>query len=126
MHDGSIYLQNAGLVVKPEGHTILVVEATCELDDYKWRGSDGYKSEIIADLEEENICCAEDIVDWKLMRSPYGYPIYTNGFDAHLEQIQEWIDEQFGLSSTGRQGGFCYPAMHTAMQMGKDVAESVM
>lgn len=118
--------KNAGSIVKPDGNTILIVESTCELDDYKWQGSDGYKKEIIADLEEENICQAEDIVSWNLMRSPYGYPIYTNGFDNHLNQLQAWIDQQSNLNSTGRQGGFCYPAMHTAMQLGKNAAQEII
>ncbi len=114
--------KNAGLVVKPHDHTILVIEATCELDDYKWRGTEDYKNEIIVGLEEESICREEDIVSWNLMRSPHGYPIYTNGFDTHLDELQAWIDQEQNLTSTGRQGGFCYPAMHTAMQLGKDAA----
>jgi protoporphyrinogen oxidase len=118
--------KNAGLIVNPEGHTILIVESTCELDDYKWQGSDRYKNEIITDLVEENICLADEIVSWNLMRSPHGYPIYTNGFDTYLDQIQAWIDQQSNLSSTGRQGGFCYPAMHTAMQLGKDAAKEII
>lgn len=118
--------KNAGLVVKPEGHTILIVEATCELDDDKWLGSDNYKKEIVRDLVDENICVENEIVEWNLMRSANGYPIYTNGFDTHLAEIQTWIDQQSNLRSTGRQGAFCYPAMHSAMQLGKTAADEII
>lgn len=118
--------KNAGLIVKPDGHTMLIVESTCEIDDYKWVGSDEYKKEVIHDLEDEGICEADEIIEWNLMRSAHGYPIYTNGFDAHLAEIQTWIDEQNNLSSTGRQGAFCYPAMHSAMQLGKNTADEII
>jgi protoporphyrinogen oxidase len=118
--------KNAGMIVKPDHHTILIVESTCEIDDYKWQGSERYKDEIIVGLGEEHLCQADEIINWNLMRSPYGYPIYTNGFDAHLEKLNTWIDQQSQLSSTGRQGAFCYPAMHTAMQLGKSTAQEVI
>ncbi len=118
--------KNAGLVVNPKGNTILIVESTCEQGDYRWVGSEKYKQEIVRDLVDEKICEENDIVEWNLMRSLHGYPIYTNGFDTHLTEIQTWIDEQKNLSSTGRQGAFCYPAMHNAMQLGKDAAGEII
>jgi protoporphyrinogen oxidase len=118
--------KNAGMIVKPDHHTILIVESTCEIDDYKWQGSDRYKNEIIAGLEEEHLCQSDEIISWNLMRNPNGYPIYTNGFDTHLEKLNTWIDQQSQLISTGRQGAFCYPAMHTAMQLGKIAAQKVI
>lgn len=118
--------KNAGMIVKPDHHTILIVESTCEIDDYKWQGSEGYQKEILAGLEEEHLCQADEIISWNLMRNLNGYPIYTNGFDTHLEKLNTWIDQQSQLSSTGRQGAFCYPAMHSAMQLGKSAAQEVI
>ncbi len=118
--------KNAGLEVRPEGHSVLTIESTCELNDYKWNGSERYKEEIVAGLLEEGLCDEVDILSWNLMKTPYGYPVFTNGFDSHLAMLQSWIDDQSCLSSVGRQGGFCYPAMHTAMQLGKDAAKDVL
>ncbi len=118
--------KNAGFVVNPQDHTILIVESTCDIEDYKWHGSDQFRQEIIAGLEEEQLCSAEEIISWNHMRSPNGYPIFTNGFDTHLEKLNTWINQQSQLISTGRQGAFCYPAMHSAMQLGKIAAQEVI
>jgi protoporphyrinogen oxidase len=118
--------KNAGVIVQPSHQTILIVESTCEIDDYKWLGTDRFKDEIIADLADEELCYSHEIVSWNLMRNPNAYPIYTNGFDTHLEKFTAWIEQQSTLSSTGRQGAFCYPAMHSAMQLGKMTAQQVI
>jgi len=118
--------KNAGLQVKPANHTLLIIEATCEVDDYKWNGTEKYQQEITRDLALEGICEETDMIEWKLLRNPHGYPIYTNGFEDHLEQIQAWIAAQPSLTSTGRQGGFCYPGMHTAMRLGKSSATDII
>lgn len=118
--------KNAGLEVIPGGHTILIVESTCEVGDEKWQGSDEFYQQVLGDLAAEGICMEDEIVDKKLMRNAHGYPIFTNGFDRHLQVIMDWVDSVEKLTSTGRQGGFAYPAMHSAMQMGKDAAQHVL
>ncbi len=118
--------KNAGLVIQPEGHSLLVVESTCEIGDDAWIGTETHRQQIIQDLSEEHICETSDIVDWKLLRNAYAYPIYRNGFDTHLSTVTSWLNKQPLLNSTGRQGGFTYPAMHTAMDLGKQTAINIL
>jgi protoporphyrinogen oxidase len=118
--------KNAGLTVNPPDHTVLIVETTCELNDAKWRGDDEVRAQIIKDLEAEKICREDQIVETHLLTAPTGYPVFALGFEPHLDRVQGFIDGISNLHSTGRQGGFCYPNMHSAMRMGADAAERAL
>ncbi|MEM9280306.1 MAG: FAD-dependent oxidoreductase [Verrucomicrobiota bacterium] len=118
--------KNAGLNVEPSNHTVLIVETTCELGDGKWRGDSEIFSQITRDLEAEKICSADDIVETHLLTAPTGYPVFALGFETHLERLRAYIESIPNLYSTGRQGGFCYPNMHSAMRMGVDAADRAM
>ncbi len=112
--------KNAGMRVRPEGCSVLIVEATCEMGDEKWAGSEQYMAKVLDDLEKEGICWRGEVVDRIHLRNAYGYPVFDLGFEVNLEIVRNWFNKEEKLVSTGRQGGFTYPAMHTAMQMGKD------
>ena len=114
--------KNAGLIVKPEGHTTLIVETTCEIGDFKWQGGDEAKGRIFTDLETEGICRREDVVEVNVMHSETVYPVFELGFEPHLEKVMNWVKTIPNLQSNGRQGGFKYPNMHSAMRMGATVA----
>lgn len=118
--------KNAGLVVKPEGHTTLIVETTCEIGDAKWNGTDEAKQRIFEDLEIEGICKKEDIKEVHLMHGETGYPVFALGFEPHYEKVLAWVKSVSNLQSTGRNGGFKYPNMHAAMRMGATAAQTVL
>lgn len=118
--------KNAGLKVTPEGHTVLIVEMTCDKGDGKWVGDPDIWDQIVADLETENICKSEDIVEHHILRSETGYPIFELGFEPYFEMLKNYVDDIPNLWTTGRQGGFCYPNMHKAMRMGADAADEVI
>jgi protoporphyrinogen oxidase len=118
--------KNAGLVVDPPDHTVLIVETTCEIGDAKWTGSPAFLDQIFADLEKENLCTRADVVETHLLHSETGYPVFALGFEPHLDLIKKWIAQSSNLQSTGRQGGFTYPNMHTAMRMGATAAQHIL
>ena len=118
--------KNAGLVVKPEGHTVLIVETTCEMGDAKWQGTDEIKDRIFKDLELEKICKKEDVVETHVLHGETGYPIFALGFEPHLEKVTSWVKGIPNLQTTGRQGGFKYPNMHSAMRMGATAAQTAL
>jgi protoporphyrinogen oxidase len=118
--------KNAGLTVTPADHTVLIVETTCDVGDHKWTGSESFLTQMFADLETENICNRTDIVETHLLQSETGYPVFALGFEPHLETIKNWISKVPNLQSVGRQGGFTYPNMHTAMRMGAKAADEVL
>ncbi len=118
--------KNAGLKVEPAGHTVLIVEMTCELGDEKWEGAESVRERILVDLEEEGICRPEEVVETHVIRNPFGYPVFSLGFEEHFDVVRNYVDGIANLQTTGRQGGFTYPNMHSAMRMGADAAEVVI
>lgn len=118
--------KNAGLTVRPEDHTVLIVETTCEVGDEKWNGDQSFIDRIAADLEDEGICQKEEIVETHVLRTQHGYPVFALGFEPHLQKVQEFVSSLENVRSVGRQGGFCYPNMHSAMRMGADAANEIL
>ncbi len=118
--------KNAGLKVEPPDHSVLIVETTCEIGDEKWQGTDEVKERIFTDLEAENICSRDDVVQVNLLHSENGYPIFALGFEPQLEKVKYWVKSIPNLQTAGRQGAFTYPNMHSAMRMGARAAQSAM
>ena len=118
--------KNAGLIVNPADHSVLIVETTCEQGDAKWNATQEVRDQIIADLEIEKICTRDQIVQWHVMHSVTGYPVFKLGFEEHFDRVKACIDSVKNLRSVGRQGGFTYPNMHGAMRMGANAAKSVL
>ncbi len=118
--------KNAGLLVHPSDHTVLIVETTCEIDGPKWKGETEFLERMVLDLEAEGICTQEDIVESHLQKATHGYPIFALGFEPHLDLVREYIAELDNVCSVGRQGGFCFPNMHGAMRMGAVAAEKIL
>lgn len=118
--------KNAGLAVDPPDHTVLIVETTCEIGDEKWNATPAVREKIIADLEAEAICTGDQIVEWHVLHAETGYPVFRLGFEPHHETVKEFLKSIPNLQTTGRQGGFCYPNMHSAMRMGATAADTVL
>ncbi|CAN5384276.1 FAD-dependent oxidoreductase [soil metagenome] len=118
--------KNAGLVVSPPDHTILIVEMTCEIGDDRWNGAPEVIEHLYADLEAEGICTRQQVVERHLLRSPTAYALFNRGFEPHLATVQAYLDSLPILASTGRQGGFTFPNMHSAMRMGASAAQAIL
>lgn len=116
--------KNAGLHVTPEGHTTLIVEATCEVGDSKWNGQ--ALNQVLKDLEAEGLCHPEEVVQHHLIHSHHAYPIFSLGFEEHLTTVKNHLSKFTNLRSTGRQGAFSFPNMHSAMRMGAQAAEELL
>lgn len=117
--------KNAGLIVNPPDHSVLIVEITCEPGDEKWQATDAVKEKIIQDLEIENIVKRDQIKEWHVFRAVHGYPIFKLGFEPHFQRLQSHVDSLTNLRTAGRQGAFCYPNMHGAMRQGANSAKSI-
>ncbi len=116
--------KNAGLSVTPAGHTTLIVETTCETGDEKWNGD--ALPDILRDLAAEGLCQPEQVIEHHLLRAEHAYPVFARGFEPHLATVLDYLSRFENLKTTGRQGAFTYPNMHTAMRMGADAAEALL
>ncbi len=119
--------KNAGSIVKPPDHTVLIVETTCEIGDFKWQGADEAKERIFADLEARGHLpeSGRRRGEPPAAARP-AIPIFALGFEPHLEKVMQWVKSIPNLQSNGRQGGFNYPNMHSAMRMGATCAMTVL
>ncbi len=117
---------NSGMLVVPDGHSLLLAEATCNVGDDLWMGSEAVARQMIADMEREGLLSPEEVVNWHVVRSAHAYPVFELGFEAHFDQVMGFLSGLENLWSTGRQGGFSYPNMHAAMRMGADAAEDLL
>ncbi|MDB6071700.1 MAG: protoporphyrinogen oxidase, partial [Verrucomicrobiales bacterium] len=117
--------KNAGLIVNPPDHSVLIVETTCDMGDEKWRVTDAVKEQIMADLEAENICNRGQIKEWHTLQAVHGYPIFKLGFEPHFQALKSTVDAIPNLRTAGRQGAFCYPNMHGAMRQGATAAQAI-
>ena len=118
--------KRSGLIVEPPEHTILLVEMMCELGDARWRAEPEAVVAVMDDLEDEGLLRREEVVELQVLTAEHAYPVFDLGFEPHLEKVQAHLGALGNLHSTGRQGGFCYPNMHTTMRMGADAAERVV
>jgi len=117
--------KNAGMIVDPADHTLLIVETTCEIGDARWRGDANAVAAVLSDLEAEGICRRSEIVETHLLTAEHAYPLYALGFEAHRDLVAGFIDSLENAQSTGRQGSFTYPNMHGAMRMGARAAARI-
>ncbi len=118
--------KNAGLLPCPADHTVLIIEMTCKIGDSRWKGDTDIKKQLFDELEQEGVCAADQIVELHILRYPEGYPIFSLGFEQHLDTVVDYLKPVTTLCSTGRQGAFCYPNMNGAMRMGADAARTVL
>jgi protoporphyrinogen oxidase len=84
------------------------------------------RERIMADLEAEAICTRDQIVEWHVLHAETGYPVFRLGFEPHHQAVKDFLATIPNLQTTGRQGGFCYPNMHSAMRMGAKAADAVL
>ncbi len=118
--------KNAGMSVTPADHTVLIVEMTCEKNDERWNADPAVLEQVYRDLELERICRKDDIVELHVLPCATGYPIFRNGFEEHYDAVRNAIARFTNLRSTGRQGAFTYPNMHSAMRMGQKAVEEML
>ncbi len=117
---------NSGMQVRPEGHTILLVETTCNVGDERWNGGAETIRRVVRDMESEGLITEDEIVETHVFRTEHAYPVFELGFEEHYETVTRFLDRIEGVWSTGREGGFSYPNMHRAMRMGANAAGEVL
>lgn len=120
-------MKNYGVGCYPEGMTGLMCEITCDFNDEIWRADDKCLLEkATKDLEKENIITHDNVMDYFTIKLPHAYPIYTIGYDHHLEVVKKYLASMNNLFLTGRQAQFRYIDMHFAVLSGLKTAEFII
>ena len=114
--------KNAGVIIQPTGHTLLLVERMCELGDAVWQGNAQAIAETIEAVAGEGLCSPDELVSTFVLTDRHAYPMFSLGFERHLSRILSWLNRETPIISAGRQGTFSYPNMHQSMREGERAA----
>lgn len=118
--------KNAGLEVRPAHATLLIVEVMCSLGDAIWEGDENAWNQVITQAAAEGWFEPGQILGRHHARAEHAYPVFDKGFESQLDTLTGWLAGFEQVRSTGRQGGFCYPNMHSAMRMGEKAANALI
>ena len=65
----------------------------------------------------------KDILDYKVIRLPWAYPILEMGFDKKSQKVIDYVKRFGNLKLSGRNGRFLYTHIHDMVRFGRDVIE---
>ena len=109
---------------EPQGTTVLCAEIPCFVNDDIWNMSAKELGTVVSDgLAKAGLPLRSGIKDIQLRRIPFAYPLYRNGYETKFETLDNWLDQQQGVLSFGRQGLYAHDNTHHAMFMAKAAAE---
>ncbi len=111
--------KNYAAAAEPAGTTVLCAELPCAVSDPEWTMSDAELGQLVqADLTRAGIQVKAAVRQVVTRRLRQAYPIYLNGFEAHLYPLLDWLDRVPRLLTFGRQGLFAHDNTHHALYMG--------
>jgi len=106
---------DAGL---PRGATTLCAELPCDAADARFSEGDGELGARVAeDLARAGLPLPAPPVALKVMRLPQAYPVYLNGYERPLAELEGFLDGLPRFLTYGRQGLFAHDNTHHALAM---------
>lgn len=117
---------NHGLSTNPSGSSLLLAEITCDKGDAIWSGDRELIEKVAREIIDEGLCKEEEILETHILKAEHAYPLYSLGFEDHLQAVKKYLGQIPNLISVGRQGSFSYVNMHVAMKMGFKAAEDIL
>lgn len=109
----------------PIGQTVLCAEVACTVGDQIWAMEDDALGSLVASQLAEQGLAHPEHVDCQVRRLPFVYPVYRHGYRKHLDVIEQWVERQPNLITTGRQGLFVPDNLHHTVAMGRAASEVI-
>jgi protoporphyrinogen oxidase len=107
----------------PPGKTMVCAEITCHIGDEHWRASDEELVSIaVGDLSRIGLIEPHDVINAFVMKLPHAYPVYDLQYKENLAPIIDFIHSLENVKTGGRQGLFRYNNMDQSIQMGREMA----
>jgi protoporphyrinogen oxidase len=112
----------------PPGRTSLMLEIPCALGDATWSAPQGaIYDRVMDDLDDLGFRgLRASTIDHFASFVEEGYPIYHLDYQRDRRRLLGFVGETANLVSCGRQGGFRYIFMDTAMEMGIAAARTLL
>ncbi|MBT8336077.1 MAG: FAD-dependent oxidoreductase [Gemmatimonadetes bacterium] len=109
---------------EPAGRTVLCAELPCSTDDPWWTMEPAELGQLVAeDLRRSGIPLPHEPREVLVRRLPQAYPIYLDGYEAHFDALDRWIETLPRFLSYGRQGLFAHDNTHHALAMAYGAAD---
>jgi protoporphyrinogen oxidase len=103
---------------EPEDRTVLCGELPCSIGDEIWTATETELAEILLDsVARCDLPVKSKILEIKIKRLPFAYPIYTNGYEKYFRVQDEWASNLENILTFGRQGLFAHDNTHHALAM---------
>ena len=135
--DGSIYFpepqfpftrvyepKNRSSEMSPPGKTSLCAEIPCFQTSELWNMDD---ERVFQNISSHFLKLGwireKDILDYKVIRLPWAYPILEMGFDKKSQKVIDYVKRFGNLKLSGRNGRFLYTHIHDMVRFGRDVIE---
>ena len=110
--------KNYGGRTEPAGRTALCAELPCMVGDEVWEASDQQLGRwVLDDLARVGLPAEGRVSDVWSARLPAAYPIYEDGFEDPVGQVDAHILGLDGILSFGRQGLFAHDNTHHTLAM---------
>ncbi len=114
-------------LVPYSGKDSLGLEYFCDEDDDLWNLEDRHLVELAGtELSRLGLANRDSVEDGIVIRQPKAYPVYTQGYQDHLQTIRSYLSGFENLQSVGRNGTHRYNNMDHSMLSGILAAENVL
>ncbi|HUR29590.1 MAG TPA: FAD-dependent oxidoreductase [Planctomycetota bacterium] len=116
--------KNYAALSEPRDSTVLCAELPCTVGDEAWKLTDEALGRLVADdLARAGIPLPRPPAAVATRRLGQAYPIYLNGYEAPLRELDQWALALPDLISYGRQGLFAHDNTHHALFMAYSAVE---
>jgi protoporphyrinogen oxidase len=111
----------------PPDRTMICAEITCHVGDRIWTSDHkALKGTAVRDLSRLELIRPEDVGHVRIHRTPHAYPLYDLTYKANLDTLMAYLDSFDNLKTAGRQGLFKYNNMDHSIEMGLELAQSII
>ncbi|MCA9224652.1 MAG: FAD-dependent oxidoreductase [Planctomycetales bacterium] len=108
-------------------NTIVALEYWCNEPDAAWRTADEELIEMAKrEFRQSGLLGSSEILDGAIVRVPKSYPVYTRGYQEHLNVIVDYLRQIEGLTPIGRYGAFKYNNQDHSILMGLMAADQIL
>jgi len=110
--------------MSPPGKTSLCAEIPCFPSDELWNMDE---KKLVQNISSHFLKLGwireEDILDYKVLRLQWAYPILEMGFEKKSQKVVDYLKRFDNLKLSGRNGKFLYTHIHDMVRFAKDIIE---
>jgi protoporphyrinogen oxidase len=117
--------KNRSPFMAPSGKTSLVAELPCQAgDQIAEMDNDRLQRRICEQLTDLGWVDSDQIIDSKIVRLPYAYPVLEIETENNVKKIIEYLEGFQNLKTIGRNGRFTYTHIHDSFKLSQELVQN--